>query len=120
VAHLLVGIPTKSPFKPFFDSLSHSLTPALPGALRAVSAPAAIFFKEDLMRLVKILFVLCTAILLAGVVFHTAVLRADGGRPYPIPPKMVADGGRPYPIPPKAPATILLVADGGSTVRDSS
>jgi hypothetical protein len=79
----------------------------------AVCAPAAIFFKEDLMRLVKILFVLCTAILLAGVVFHTAVLRADGGRPYPIPPKMVADGGRPYPIPPKAPATILLVADGG-------
>ena len=66
------------------------------------------------MRLVKILFVLCTAILLAGVVFHTAVLRADGGRPYPIPPKkVVADGGRPYPIPPKSPATILLVADGG-------
>lgn len=68
------------------------------------------------MRLVRILFVLCTAILLAGVVFHTAVLRADGGRPYPIPPKapaavavMVADGGRPYPIPPKK----TLIADGG-------
>jgi hypothetical protein len=66
------------------------------------------------MRLVKILFVLCTAILLAGVVFHTDVMRADGGRPYPIPPKTaIADGGRPYPIPPKTSATILLVADGG-------
>jgi hypothetical protein len=66
------------------------------------------------MRLVKILFVLCTAILLAGVVFHTAVLRADGGRPYPIPPKsVIADGGRPYPIPPKAPVVSFLVADGG-------
>ena len=67
------------------------------------------------MRLVKILFVLCTAILLAGVVFHTAVMRADGGRPYPIPPKKeIADGGRPYPIPPKSPAALtFLVADGG-------
>ena len=65
------------------------------------------------MRLVKILFVLCTAILLAGVVFHTAVLQADGGRPYPIKPKaLIADGGRPYPIPPKSPA-ITLVAEGG-------
>ena len=62
------------------------------------------------MRLVKILIVLCTAILLAGVVFHTAVLTADGGRPMPIPPKkvLVADGGRPLPIPKK-----VLVADGG-------
>ena len=67
------------------------------------------------MRLVRILFVLWTAILLVAVVFHTAVLRADGGRPYPIPPKaVIADGGRPYPIPPKAPAAVtVLVADGG-------
>jgi hypothetical protein len=102
---------------PFSTSFSlHSpigLRPLLQERYGAVSAPAAIFSKEDLMRLVKILFVLCTAILLAGVVFHTAVLRADGGRPYPIPPKQVADGGRPYPIPPKSAATIFLVADGG-------
>jgi hypothetical protein len=57
VAHLLVGIPTKSPFKPFFNSLSHSLTPALPGALRGClrtrrnifqGGPDA--FGEDLVR----------------------------------------------------------------------
>ena len=67
------------------------------------------------MRLVKILLVLCTAILLVGVVFHTVVLKADGGRPYPIPGRtVIADGGRPYPIPskPSVPAAIL-VADGG-------
>jgi hypothetical protein len=57
------------------------------------------------MRLLKILFGLCTAILLAGVAFHTAVMTADGGRPMPRPP-VVADGGRPMPRPP-------LVADGG-------
>jgi hypothetical protein len=60
------------------------------------------------MRFVKILFVLCTAILLAAVVIHTAVLVADGGRPLPVPPKLVADGGRPLPVPPKK-----MVADGG-------
>ena len=57
------------------------------------------------MRLLKILFVLCTVILLAGVVFHAAVMAAEGGRPMPRPP-LVADGGRPMPRPP-------LVADGG-------
>src|SRR6266849_1244686 len=63
------------------------------------------------MRLAKTLFVLCTAMLLAGVVFHTAVLTADGGRPLPTPPTkspFVVDGGRPLPTPPAQ-----LVADGG-------
>jgi hypothetical protein len=58
------------------------------------------------MRSVKVLFVLCTAILLAGAAFRTAVVTADGGRPLPRPP-LVADGGRPLPRPP------ALVVDGG-------
>ena len=62
------------------------------------------------MRLDKNLFPLCTAILLAGVVFHTAVLSADGGRPLPTPPaQFVADGGRPLPTPPTRPGFL----DGG-------
>jgi len=56
------------------------------------------------MRFVRTLFVLGTAILLAGVAIHTAVLTAEGGRPYPTPPKspglVIAEGGRPYPSPP--------------------
>ena len=62
------------------------------------------------MRLAKTLFALCTAILLAGVVLHTAVLTADGGRPLPTPPNNLffADGGRPLPTPPAQ-----FVADGG-------
>ncbi len=68
------------------------------------------------MRLAKTLLVLCTAILLAGVAFHTAVFTADGGAPYPLPQPpasmLVADGGKPLPTP--APPTIgVLVADGG-------
>jgi hypothetical protein len=61
------------------------------------------------MRLVKTLFVLCTAILLAGVFFHTAVLIADGGHPLPTPPKKspLFDGGHPLPTPP------AVIADGG-------
>jgi len=60
------------------------------------------------MRSVKTVFVLCTAILLAGVAFRTAVVTADGGRPLPRPPAiLLADGGRPLPRPP------ALVADGG-------
>jgi hypothetical protein len=58
------------------------------------------------MRSVKVLFVLYTAILLAGVAFHTAVVTADGGKPLSRPP-LVVDGGRPLPRPP------ALVADGG-------
>lgn len=58
------------------------------------------------MRFVRTLFVLGTAILLAGVAVHTAVLTAEGGRPYPAPPKttglVIAEGGRPYPGPPAA------------------
>jgi hypothetical protein len=62
------------------------------------------------MRLAKTLFAICTAILLAGVVLHTAVPSADGGRPLPTPPNSVffADGGRPLPRPPAQ-----LIADGG-------
>jgi hypothetical protein len=63
------------------------------------------------MRLLKILFVLCTAILLAGVAFRTAVLAADGGKPLPRPP-LVFDGGKPLPRPPASPLDVL-VADGG-------
>ena len=57
------------------------------------------------MRLAKNFFLLCAATLLAGVVFHTAVLITDGGRPLPYPPSsLIADGGRPLPYPPKFPA----------------
>ena len=63
------------------------------------------------MRLVKILFVLCTATLLFGVAFHTAVLSADGGHPLPIPPAtLVADGGHPLPIPPAYSSMALAIA----------
>jgi hypothetical protein len=62
------------------------------------------------MPLAKTMFALCTAILLAGVVFHTAVLSAYGGRPLPTPPNNLisADGGRPLPTPPAQ-----LLGDGG-------
>jgi hypothetical protein len=67
------------------------------------------------MRLLKILFVLCTAILLVGMAVHTAVLAVDGGRPLPEPPNklsvLVVDGGRPLPEPPNKPS--VLVVDGG-------
>ena len=60
------------------------------------------------MRSVKVLFALCTAILLTGAAFRTAVVTADGGRPLPTPPlTLSADGGRPLPTPP------VLIADGG-------
>ena len=42
------------------------------------------------MRLVKILFVLCTAILLAGAALRTAVITADGGKPLPLRPSSAA------------------------------
>ena len=65
------------------------------------------------MRLVKTLFVLCAAILLVGVAFHTAVFSADGGKPLPAPlavqsSVLLADGGHPLPTPP-----VALLADGG-------
>jgi hypothetical protein len=62
------------------------------------------------MRLVKTLFVLVAAILLAVVADHAAVLSADGGAPIPIPTRVqVADGGAPIPIP-------TLTADGGAPI----
>jgi hypothetical protein len=61
------------------------------------------------MRSVKVLFVLGTAILLAGAAFRTTVVTADGGKPLPRPPLvLLADGGKPLPRPPST-----LVADGG-------
>jgi hypothetical protein len=61
------------------------------------------------MRSVKTSFALGTAMLLAGVVFHTAAFSFDGGKPLPYPPKVViADGGKPLPYPPK-----VLAFDGG-------
>jgi hypothetical protein len=57
------------------------------------------------MRSLKILFLLCLALLMAGLILHSGVLTADGGRPLPT-PWFTADGGRPLPTP-------WLVADGG-------
>ena len=67
------------------------------------------------MRLVKILFVLCTAILLAGAALRTAVITADGGKPLPLPPAsvsgvLVADGGHPLPRPPASPSSVPVLA----------
>jgi hypothetical protein len=57
------------------------------------------------MRSLKILFLLCLALLMADLILHSGVLTADGGRPLPT-PWFTADGGRPLPTP-------WLVADGG-------
>jgi hypothetical protein len=79
------------------------------GAHRARLRPVANLSEEDPMRSVKVLFVLGTAILLAGAAFRTAVVTADGGKPLPRPPLvLLADGGKPLPRPPST-----LVADGG-------
>jgi hypothetical protein len=67
------------------------------------------------MRLLKTLFVLCTAISLVGGVVPTAVSPIDGGRPYPMPPaaqSAILDGGRPYPMPPAMQLHVALL-DGG-------
>ncbi len=69
------------------------------------------------MRFVKILFVFCTAVLLAGLAFQIAILAADGGKPLPRPPALqssvlIADGGRPLPRPPALQSSVLI-ADGG-------
>ena len=57
------------------------------------------------MRSMKIVFLLCVALLIAGLMLHSGFLTADGGRPLPT-PWFTADGGRPLPTP-------WLVADGG-------
>jgi hypothetical protein len=60
------------------------------------------------MRSVKVVFLLCVLLLLAGFACNTGVSTADGGRPVPN-PWLTADGGRPVPNP-------WLVADGGRPV----
>jgi hypothetical protein len=57
------------------------------------------------MRSIKVVFSLCVVLLLAGLIVHSSVLTADGGRPLPR-PWLTADGGRPLPQP-------WLTADGG-------
>ena len=57
------------------------------------------------MRSMKMVFLLCVALLTAGLMLYSGVLSADGGRPLPT-PWFTADGGRPLPTP-------WLVADGG-------
>jgi hypothetical protein len=60
------------------------------------------------MRRIKIVFMFCVALLVAGLLLQSGVLAADGGRPVPN-PWLSADGGRPVPNP-------WLVADGGRPV----
>jgi|HubBroStandDraft_3_1064219.scaffolds.fasta_scaffold976042_1 hypothetical protein len=57
------------------------------------------------MRRIRIVFMFCVVLLVAGLMVHFSVLTADGGRPLPT-PWFTADGGRPLPTP-------WLVADGG-------
>jgi len=57
------------------------------------------------MRRIKIVFMFCGALLVAGLLLQSGVLAADGGRPTPN-PWVVADGGKPTPNP-------WLIADGG-------
>jgi hypothetical protein len=57
------------------------------------------------MRSMKIVFLFCLVLLVAGLMAHFSVLAADGGRPL-LTPCFTADGGRPVPNP-------WLVADGG-------
>jgi hypothetical protein len=60
------------------------------------------------MHSTKIIFVLCVALLISGLLLHSAVLTADGGKPVPN-PWLFADGGKPVPNP-------WLTADGGKPV----
>ena len=57
------------------------------------------------MRSMKIVFLLCVALLMTGLMLYSGASTADGGRPLPT-PWFTADGGRPLPTP-------WLVADGG-------
>ena len=50
------------------------------------------------MRRIKIVFMFCVVLLVAGLMVHFSVLAADGGKPTPN-PWVVADGGRPVPNP---------------------
>ena len=56
------------------------------------------------MRSIKVTFSLCLLLTLAGLMWHSSVMTADGGKPAPT-PWLVADGGKPAPTP-------WLVADG--------
>ena len=49
------------------------------------------------MHSIKII-VLCVALLISGLLLHSAVLTADGGKPVPN-PWLTADGGKPVPNP---------------------
>jgi hypothetical protein len=64
------------------------------------------------MRSIKIVFLLCVVLMLAGLLLHSRILTADGGKPVPDPWTLVADGGKPVPDP------WTLVADGGKPVPD--
>jgi hypothetical protein len=57
------------------------------------------------MRYIKVTFSLCLLLTLAGLMWYSSVMTADGGKPAPT-PWLVADGGKPAPTP-------WLVADGG-------
>jgi hypothetical protein len=57
------------------------------------------------MRRIKIVFMFCVVLFVAGLMVHFSVLTADGGKPTPN-PWVVADGGKPTPNP-------WLIADGG-------
>jgi hypothetical protein len=59
------------------------------------------------MRSIKVALLLCL-LTLAGLLLHSGILTADGGKPVPN-PWVVADGGKPVPNP-------WLVADGGKPV----
>jgi hypothetical protein len=63
------------------------------------------------MRSIKIVFSLCVGLLLAGLLLHSGILTADGGKPLPDPWSLVADGGKPLPDP-------WIIADGGKPLPD--
>jgi hypothetical protein len=50
------------------------------------------------MRSIKIVFLFCVVLLAAGLLLHSTVLAADGGKPVPN-PWLTADGGKPVPNP---------------------
>jgi hypothetical protein len=50
------------------------------------------------MRSIKMVLLFCVALLVAGLLAHSRVLTADGGKPVPN-PWLVADGGKPVPNP---------------------
>ena len=62
------------------------------------------------MRSIKIVFSLCVGLLLAGLLLHSGILTADGGKPLPD-PWIIADGGKPLPDP-------WVIADGGKPLPD--